>query len=230
MAWGWLVAMIPIQCIAFSLAELCSAMPTSGGLYYAAAVLAPEGWGPLASWITGWSNWIAQITGAPSVNYALSSMILAAVSISHESYTPRPVDTFSLSVILMVIQASISSLPTKTIAYLTSYGTFMNCASLLVAFILIPVETTRTGQNDPLTGKLMSRLAPSSQVWRSIHNGTDYPDGISILMSFIGVVWIMAGYDAPFHISEECSNANVAAPRAIVVCVFFLTRRNSPDA
>ena len=38
-----------IQCVAMSMAELCSSMPTSGGLYYAAAVLAPPGYGPLAA-------------------------------------------------------------------------------------------------------------------------------------------------------------------------------------
>ena len=27
----------------------------------------------------------------------------------------------------------------------------------------------------------------------------------------------MSGYDAPFHLSEECSNANIASPRAIVM-------------
>lgn len=52
--WGWLVASLFIQATAFSMAELCSSMPTAGGLYYAAAALAPEGWGPLASWIVGW--------------------------------------------------------------------------------------------------------------------------------------------------------------------------------
>ncbi len=41
MVWGWLIAMIFIQCVAMSMAELCSSMPTSGGLYYASAVLAP---------------------------------------------------------------------------------------------------------------------------------------------------------------------------------------------
>ena len=54
MTWGWLVAMVGIQSVAASMAELCSSMPTSGGLYYAAAVLAPPGYGPFAAWITGW--------------------------------------------------------------------------------------------------------------------------------------------------------------------------------
>ena len=49
MVWGWLIAMIFIQCVAMSMAELCSSMPTSGGLYYASAVLAPPGWGPFAA-------------------------------------------------------------------------------------------------------------------------------------------------------------------------------------
>jgi len=49
--WGWVVAAILIQFVAFSMAELCSSMPTAGGLYYASAVLAPEGWGPLCSWV-----------------------------------------------------------------------------------------------------------------------------------------------------------------------------------
>jgi amino acid transporter len=70
MVWGWLLAMVFIQCVAMGMAELCSAMPTSGGLYYASAVLAPPGWGPLASWVTGWSNWLGQVTAAPSTDYA----------------------------------------------------------------------------------------------------------------------------------------------------------------
>jgi amino acid transporter len=88
MTWGWLVAMIGIQSIASSMAELCSAMPTSGGLYYAAAVLAPPGWGPLAAWVTGWSNWLGQVTAAPSVDYGVAAMVLAAASIRDPGYVP----------------------------------------------------------------------------------------------------------------------------------------------
>jgi len=53
MCWGWLIAMVGIQSVACSMAELCSSMPTSGGLYYASACLAPPGWGPFAAWVTG---------------------------------------------------------------------------------------------------------------------------------------------------------------------------------
>jgi amino acid transporter len=36
------------------MAEICSAYPTSGGLYYWSAKLAGKNWAPFASWITGW--------------------------------------------------------------------------------------------------------------------------------------------------------------------------------
>ena len=35
-------------------------------LHKQAAVLAPPGYGAFAAWFTGWSNWLGQVTGAPS--------------------------------------------------------------------------------------------------------------------------------------------------------------------
>jgi len=79
---------------------------------------------------------------------------------------------------------------------------------LVVVIILIPCVVVATPDSP--------KFQPSSQVW-SIQNGTEWPDGVAVLMSFIAIIWTMSGYDAPFHLSEECSNAAVAAPRAIVL-------------
>ncbi|MCJ1246211.1 hypothetical protein MMC30_003417 [Trapelia coarctata] len=210
MVWGWLIAMVFIQCVAMGMAELCSSMPTSGGLYYASAVLAPPGYGPFAAWITGWSNWLGQVTGAPSVDYALAAMILAAASINNPDYTPLPWHTWLLTTLIMLIHGVISSMPTKWIANFNSYGSTFNIVGLIVVIIMIPAGTNRELQGYP-------RFTPSSEVWGDIYNSTDFPAGIAILMSFVAVIWTMSGYDAPFHLSEECSNANIASPRAIVL-------------
>lgn len=37
------------------------------------------------------------------------------------------------------------------------------------------------------------------------------------MTGFLTTIYTMCGYDAPFHLSEECSNANIAGPRAIVM-------------
>ncbi|PGH30292.1 hypothetical protein GX50_06951 [[Emmonsia] crescens] len=206
MVWGWLIAMAFIQCIAMSMAELCSAMPTSGGLYYAAAVLAPPKYGPFAAWFTGWSNWIAQVMGTPSVNYGTAAMTLAAISINKPDYVPTDYQTFLLTTLIMILHGVLSSMPTKWIANLNSYGSIFNIIALVIVLIAIPVGTT----NSP-------KFAPSSEVWGNIYEGTPFPQGLSVLMSFVSVIWAMSGYDSPFHLSEECSNANVASPRAIVI-------------
>jgi amino acid transporter len=208
MVWGWLISWFFIQCVAMGMAELCSSMPTSGGLYYAAAVLAPPGWGPFAAWVTGWSNWLVQVTGAPSVDYGLSAMVLAAASIANPDYIPTNWHTYLLTVFVMIIHGCISSMPTLWIARFNSYGSTLNMIALFVVIIMIPASVTGT----PTTPKFF----PSSQVW-SIQNGTDWPDGVAVLMSFIAIIWTMSGYDAGFHLSEECSNAAVASPRAIVM-------------
>jgi len=54
MTLGWLVVATFNGCVALSMAEICSAYPTSGGLYYWSAKLAGKEWAPLASWVTGW--------------------------------------------------------------------------------------------------------------------------------------------------------------------------------
>ena len=101
-------------------------------------------------------------------------------------------------------------MPTLWIAQFNAAGTLINMLMLFIVIILIPAATT----NSP-------KFTDSPTVWGTITNGTDWPDGIAILMSSVGVIWTMSGYDAPFHLAEECSNANVASPRAIVLTSTF---------
>jgi len=51
---GWPVVTVFVLAIAASMAELASAYPTAGGLYFWASKLGGPGWG----WFTGWFNLI----------------------------------------------------------------------------------------------------------------------------------------------------------------------------
>ena len=140
---------------------------TSGGLYYAAAVLAPPGYGPFAAWMTGWSNWIGQIASAPSVDYALAAMILAAVSINDPNYVPAKHQTFLLTTLILIVHTAISSMPTRWIAKFNSYGSTFNILALVITIIAIPAGTLN-----------VPKFNPSSQVWGDVYNGTDFSDGV----------------------------------------------------
>ncbi|KPM42238.1 putative amino-acid permease [Neonectria ditissima] len=203
--WGWLLSVFFVLCVAMSMAELASSMPTSGGLYYAATVLAGPKYGPFAAWITGWANWLVQVTGAPSVGYGCAGMILAVASMRNPDYVPTDWQTFLLTVFIMITQSLLSSMPTRWIANFNSVGSIINVACLLITIIIIPTATTAT-----------PKFQTSDLAW-GIENFTDWPDGTAMLMSFLAITWTMSGYDSSFHLSEECSNASVATPRSIVM-------------
>ncbi|KAK5115338.1 hypothetical protein LTR62_001538 [Meristemomyces frigidus] len=223
--WGWVVASVLIQFVALSMAELCSSMPTAGGLYYAAAVLAPEGWGPLAAWVTGWSNFLGQLTGPTSIGYALSYMILTAAAIANPDYTIETWHIYLMLLLILFTSGVITMQATKIIGWINIVGTWINLIALIIFIIWIPVGSLHAPN-------------PNRIVWTSdgIVNGTEWPTGFAFIMGFLSVIWTMSGYDArtypapktlrlivffkvrlAFHLSEECSNANVAAPRAIVM-------------
>lgn len=54
MVYGWLITGFFTMFVGLSMAEICSAFPTSGGLYFWSSQLSGPKWGPFASWITGW--------------------------------------------------------------------------------------------------------------------------------------------------------------------------------
>jgi len=204
LTWAWIIAFTGIQSVALSMAELSSSMPTSGGLYYVAAVLAPPAWAPFAAYIVGWSNWLGLMTGCPSVNYGNASMIVALAEIYNPDFEDTYAKRFGITVALTAACAVMTGLPTRWVARINSYGTPLQMCSLIVVIIgVLAADIERPKFN------------PNSLVWGTIQNGTDWPAGIAILQSFLTAIWTMSGYDAPFHLSEECSNSQIATPRAI---------------
>ncbi|EXJ86322.1 hypothetical protein A1O3_03273 [Capronia epimyces CBS 606.96] len=208
--WGWLVAALCIQSTAFTMAELCSSMPTAGGLYYASAVLAPEGWGPLASWFVGWSNFCGFVAGPCSVNYALASMLITCGMISNPDYVPETWHTYLVLLLLLIINGLITMQSTWFIGWVNKVGTLINLMVAFIFFIWFPAGSI----NHPKTNDRHT-------IWLEFQNGTEWPIGWATIMGFLTTIWTMSGYDAPFHLSEECSNANIASPRAIVMTAQF---------
>jgi amino acid transporter len=75
-------------------AELVSAYPTAGGMYFVTKNVVPPKHSALWSWVIGWCNFLGQTAGVASVAYTVSQQILAAVSMnSHfngEAYAFSP--------------------------------------------------------------------------------------------------------------------------------------------
>ncbi|KAB2035556.1 hypothetical protein ES319_D04G160400v1 [Gossypium barbadense] len=53
MVYGWPIVGVLTMIVGLAMAEICSAYPTSGGLYFWSARLCGNEWGPMVSWFTG---------------------------------------------------------------------------------------------------------------------------------------------------------------------------------
>ena len=73
--WGWLLVGLMSTVIALAMAEIASAYPTAGGLYYWASKLGSPGWG----WATGWFNLIGQVAVTAAIGYGLATFADCAV-------------------------------------------------------------------------------------------------------------------------------------------------------
>ena len=54
--WGWIVVATMTMFVGLAMAEIVSALPSSGGPYFWASVLGGEKWGPFAAFVTGRSH------------------------------------------------------------------------------------------------------------------------------------------------------------------------------
>merc|ERR1712093_590237 len=107
--------------ISSSVAELVSAYPTAGGMYFVTRNVVPPEHAALWSWVIGWCNLLGQTAGVASVGYTVSQMILAAASMNSEfdgesyAYSPTPLQIVLLSICLLTIFGIICSLTTHAL-------------------------------------------------------------------------------------------------------------------
>ena len=73
---GWPIVSLFTLCVAASMAELASAYPTAGGLYFWAFRLGGRGW----AWVTAWMNMIGQVTITAGINIAAAIYLIGAAT------------------------------------------------------------------------------------------------------------------------------------------------------
>ncbi len=72
-----------------TVAELVSAYPTAGGMYFVTKHVVPPEHVPIWAWIVGWCNFLGQTAGVSSVAYTVSQMILACASMNSTFFGDR---------------------------------------------------------------------------------------------------------------------------------------------
>ncbi|TAQ84802.1 hypothetical protein B7494_g6868 [Chlorociboria aeruginascens] len=214
--WCWLISGAGCMCIACSVAELVSAYPTSGGLYFTISRLAPSQWVPSVSWITGWINLLGQVAGVASSEYGAAQMLLAAVAMGSGynedlaafNYQITTGATVGVMAALTVLTGLVNSMSTYWMEKMTKGYVIFHVLVLVTCSIALLAKT-----DNKHNAKYVFTDVDSSSGWK--------PVGFSFLFGFLSVSWTMTDYDATAHITEEIREPEVKAPWAISVAMLF---------
>lgn len=139
MIWGWLFVALLTLCVALGMAEICSAYPTSGGLYYWSGILVPDKYKPLASWVTGWFNLIGQFAVTAAIDFGLALLIASVASVGYNlQWSPRPFHVVLINLAIVASHGICNSMGPRLLAWMTHISVWWQLfAPIIVALALL---------------------------------------------------------------------------------------------
>ncbi|HEV7671872.1 MAG TPA: amino acid permease [Thermoanaerobaculia bacterium] len=133
---GWPVVSLFVMIIAASMAELGSAYPTAGGLYFWAHRLGGRKW----AWTTAWFNMIGQITITSGINIAASIYIVGALNkITGHTFSTNWYFYVFVMVLIMIPQMLINIFGIRWTARLNDISVWWHIGGVVLIALLLTV-------------------------------------------------------------------------------------------
>jgi amino acid transporter len=243
---GWPLVTIFVLAIAASMAEVASAYPTAGGLYYWASRMKNKDWG----WWTAWLNLIGQFAIVAGINYAAALFVNASI------LTPLTGGAYSNTTIffgdpafgaegpalngalvtmagLLAIELALNIAGIRVVAFLNQVSVWWHIAfvaAIVGALFILGTQSTATDAGldlfaiqplDTLGSWDNTFPVGSENPWFSFAYGpaVSYPIALAFLFSLLQANWTYTGYDASAHVAEETVGARTASAWGIFLSV-----------
>jgi amino acid transporter len=239
---GWPIVSLLTLAVAASMAEIASAYPTAGGLYFWAWRLGGRTW----AWTTAWLNMIGQVSITAGINVAAAMYLIGAVT----RILGLPADTavplfgkatswsFQLFVMLLILVpqiaanlwgvrliARLSDLSVwwhiggvlLIIAALALFGRHHNSAAFLFSYhptanVLASSQNMAVGETS-ITSPLFRLLPFLKTLYASS------PALLLFVLALLQAQWTYTGYDASAHMAEETKHSRMNSAWGIVLSV-----------
>ena len=212
---GWPLISIFILIIGFTMSELVSAYPTSGGIYWWASALG----GPKAGYYTGWLNLIGLWAVIASVSYGCATFFDLTMSTYSESwaagYSLQRV--FLIFIVVLALVSILNIFSGHLMAVLNNVSVWwhvVGAAVIILILIFLPpshmsvadVFTMRVNNSAGLAGGETSGLL----FWFYV-----------LPLGFLLTQYTITGFDASAHLSEETQGAADSAAKGIWRSIFY---------
>ena len=212
--WGWPVIAGFILLIGFTMSELVSAYPTSGGIYWWASKLG----GPAAGFYTGWLNLIGLIAVTASVAYGAANFLDIFLGLFSDTWASNwsLQRVFILFAIIMVLAALANIFSSHLLAVVNNISVWWHVAgAAAIILVLIFVPDHHQSVNWVMTERI---------------NNSGYDGGstsgsmfwfLVLPLGFLLTQYTITGFDASAHLSEETEAASSSAAKGIWRSIFY---------
>lgn len=196
MSIGWPLVTLFVLFVAAALAELASAIPTSGALYHWASLLGGPAWG----WLTAWLNLIGLVAAIAGIDYGCAQFMTPLLGLAE-----TPGNFMLVFAVLLLSHAILNHIGIRTVARLNDFSAIYHIVGVAIVVLALA---------------LFAPKQPLSWVFtKTFTTIKDQPYWFAFLGGLLQAQWTYTGYDASAHTIEETTNARVSAPWGIYLSV-----------
>jgi amino acid transporter len=208
-SWGWPIISAFILLIGFTLSELVSAYPTSGGIYWWASKMG----GPAAGFFTGWLNLIGLLAVTASVAYGAATFLDLTLSTISDGYAGGYSLTrvFLWFVVILVLAALANIFSGHLLAIINNISVWWHVAgAAVVILVLFLVPDSHQSASFVFTERINNSGFSSGAYWFLV-----------LPLGFLLTQYTITGFDASAHLSEETQGAADGAAKGIWRSIFY---------
>lgn len=196
MSLGWPLVTLFTLMVVMSMAELASALPTSGAMYHWACALGGKGWG----WFTAWFNIIGQIAAIAGIDYGCALFVTPLLGL--EATTQNLLLVYAA---ILLSHALINHFGIRLVAWLNDFSVTVHIIGVIVIvgalFLFAPKQPASF---------FFARITSNNEGWSY---------GWAFVIGLLQAMWTYTGYDASASVSEETVDPRRRAPWGMVMAV-----------
>ena len=197
---GWPIVSVFVIIVGLTMAELASAFPTAGGLYWWASRLGGPGWG----WFTGWFNLIGQVAILAGIDYGAATFTTALANLWF-NYSNDSHHVMYIYAAILILHALLNIFGVRLVAMLnwvSAYWHVIGVAVIVIVLIVVP-------NSHQSVGWVFSKTVNNAGFGHA-------PFFFIFLLGFLQAQYTYTGYDASAHMSEETRSASITAAKGVV--------------
>lgn len=196
MTLGWPLASIGTLFVVLSMAELCSAIPTSGGMYHWAAELGGANW----AYFTAWLNIIGLVTAIAGIDYGCAQFLVPMLHLES-----KPTTILTVYALILLSHGLINHFGIRLVAWLNDLSVAVHIVGVAVLMGAIWFFAPKQPLHFLLSATSSSDIK-GPYVWL-------------FMLGLLQAQWTYTGFDASAHVAEETKDPRRRAPWGMVMSV-----------